>query len=79
MAINTGEAIEQALKKHTPGLMGIPGVVGTAQGLSGSKPCILVMVVARSRELVDRIPRKLGGHPVRIQVTGEIRARGKQV
>lgn len=78
MAIK-GKAIEQVLQEHTPEIMEIPGVVGTAQGLSGGKPCILVMVAARSRELASRIPNSLGGYPIRIQVTGEIRARGKQV
>jgi hypothetical protein len=67
--------IEQVLAAHTPELMAIPGVVGTAQGLLDSgAPCIQVLVVERTRELENRIPRFLEGWPVVMVVTGEIRA-----
>ena len=62
------------LADHTPELMAIPGVVGTYQGtLDDGTPCIKVMVVKRTRELERRIPDRLEGHPVRIDVTGVIR------
>jgi hypothetical protein len=53
--------------------MTIPGVVGTAEGLTETgRPCVLVLVAERTPE-VRAIPRALDGHPVVIQVTGEIR------
>lgn len=72
---DTRPPIEQVLASHTPELMAMPGVVGTAQGLLDSgKPCIQVLVVERTRELESRIPRALEGWPVVIVETGEIRA-----
>jgi len=67
--------IDQVLEAHTPGLMELPGVVGTGQGLCDGEPCITVMLVARTSELDQKIPSRLEGYPVKIQVTGEIRAR----
>ena len=67
--------IEQVLAAHTPELMALPGVVGTAQGaLADGRPCIVVMVAKRSRDLERRIPKALEGWPVRIEETGEIHA-----
>jgi hypothetical protein len=67
--------IEDVLREHTPRLMALPGVVGTYQGaLDDGRPCIGVMVRERSAELERRIPKTLDGYPVKIDVTGEIRA-----
>ena len=65
--------IEDVLRDHTPALMRIPGVVGTAQGEEGGQPCIIVFVARRSEALGKSIPRELEGHPVRIDEVGEIR------
>lgn len=69
--------IKQVLKNHTPELMALPGVIGTAESSSDGKSCLMVMVLARTPEIERRIPKQLDGYPVRIEVTGEIRARGK--
>ena len=68
--------IEEVLREHTARLMEIPGVVGTAEGLrDDGTPCIVVMVVARTDELVSQLPESLGGHPVVIRAMGEFEAR----
>jgi len=67
--------IEDVLRAHTPELMSIPGVVGTAQGaLPSGAPCIQVLVVRRTREIERRVPKSLEGWPVTLVITGEIRA-----
>lgn len=72
--IVAGKAIEEVLKQHTDRLMSLPGVVGTAIGECEGKPCIKVLVVKRTPELLKTIPSALEGFPVVIEETGEIRA-----
>jgi hypothetical protein len=67
--------IEEVLREQTDRLMAVPGVVGTALGLWGGKPCIKVYVEADASEVAPKIPGTLGGYPVRVEKTGEIRAR----
>jgi hypothetical protein len=64
--------IEEVLKAHTPNLMSIPGVVGTAQGLWKGQPCIQVFVSELTKELKKQIPKTLEGYQVDIQETGSI-------
>ena len=66
--------IQEVLRTHTPELMSIPGVVGTAIGEFKGKPCIKILVVKKTEELTQKIPLTLEGFPVVIQQTGEIRA-----
>ncbi len=66
--------IAEVLAAHTPGLMALPGVVGTAEGVRRGAPVILVLVERRSPELKARIPAVLEGWPVTIEVTGPLRA-----
>jgi len=59
---------------HAGELMSVPGVVGVYVGaLENGTPCIGVMVVRKTRELQEKIPAMLEGHPVRIDETGEIK------
>jgi len=67
------KTIEEVLKDRTDELMSIPGVVGTAQGICNSKPCIKVYVVKKTPELDKKIPENIEGFPVSIEETGEIR------
>ncbi len=69
-----GVTIEDVLKQHTDRLMALPGVVGTAIGECEGKPCIKVLVVKKSPELLKKIPSNLEGFPVVVEETGEIRA-----
>ncbi len=67
--------IAEVLAAHTPELMALPGVVGTAQGARrDGAPVIVVMIARHDAALERRIPKRLEGWPVRIDVTGEIRA-----
>jgi hypothetical protein len=67
--------ITDVLAAHTPELMKIPGVVGTAESrLGDGRPCVLVMVATLTPELKRALPRELEGYPVKIQETGEIHA-----
>ena len=52
----------------------VPDVIGTAIGEQEGKPCIVIMVDRKSRELVEKIPEELEGYAVVIKETGEIRA-----
>lgn len=57
-------------ERHTPWLMAMPEVVGTATGLTGAgQPAILVF--ARRPMVPGTIPSDLDGLPVVAQVTGE--------
>jgi len=69
----TASSIEIVLARHTPKLMSIPGVVGTAQGEDEGKPCILVFVKEKDERIRREIPSTLEGYPVRIDEVGEIR------
>ena len=69
------KTIDEVLGEHTDEWMSIPGVVGTAIGQCEGKPCIRVMVVKKTQELMKKIPSKLEGFVVEVQETGEIRAR----
>ena len=70
----SSKTIEQVLEKYTDILMRIHGVVGTGQGLCDGKPCIKIFVIKKTAELEKKIPRKLEGHLVMIEETGEIHA-----
>jgi len=65
-------SITDALAKYTPHLMSIPGVVGTAEGREGGRPCVVVYVKQGDVKIEGAIPRELDGYPVRIEESGEI-------
>jgi hypothetical protein len=67
--------LAEVLAAHTPGLMAIPGVVGTAESrTSDGRPCILLMLSTSAPELRAKLPSELEGWPVRLEVTGEFHA-----
>lgn len=70
----TSKSIEQVLKKHTPGLMSIPDVVGTGQGLCNGSPCIKVLVAILSQQVKEQVPDRIEGYEVKVEVTGTFRA-----
>jgi len=55
--------------------MALPGVVGTAIGRCDSAPCIRVFCRDSSAPAEGAIPAVLEGYAVRVEVTGEFRAR----
>ncbi len=56
--------------------MKLAGVVGIAQGIHRGRPCILVLAAVASSELTGKLPKEIEGYPVRIEETGDFRARG---
>lgn len=69
------EEIQRILQERAGEIMGLPGVVGVGEGLSGQDPCIVVMVSESSPELAEALPTQLESFPVVLRVTGEFRAR----
>ena len=68
----TSRSIDEVLAHHTPRLMSIPGVVGTAQGEEPGRPCVVVYVKTKDAAIRRAIPRTLEGYPVRVEESGEI-------
>ena len=66
--------IDEVLKIHTESLMSISGVVGTAIGRREGKPCIRVLVIRKTPQLMKKIPSAIEGYAVTVQETGRIRA-----
>ena len=68
------KTIEQVQEAHTEHLMSLPGVVGTAVGEVGGKPCIKVFVTEKTAEIEKGVPDSLEGYPVVVEETGEFKA-----
>ena len=66
--------INTVMEAHVNDIMAIPGVVGVAIGaLDDGMPYIRVLVVEKTDEIDREIPTTLEGHPVRVEVSGEIK------
>ena len=61
------------MEAHTPNLMSIPGVVGTAQGEENGAPIILVFVKTKDDRIRREVPPTIEGYPVRVDEVGEVR------
>ena len=72
------KTIEQVQEEHTDEWMAIPGVEGTAIGLSEGKSCITILSSIKSEELRDQIPSTVEGYSVVIKETGTFRALEKE-
>ena len=68
-------SIQEVLATHNEALLATPGVVGTAIGLCDGAPCIRVFVVDSAAAKRAELAPRLDGYPVRVEVTGPIRAR----
>ncbi len=68
------KTIEEVLEERTPRLMSLPGVVGTSEGRCAGTPCIKVLVLELTPDLVARIGDMIEGYMVEVVATGEIRA-----
>jgi len=68
-------SIDEVLAAHTDSLMMLPGVVGTAVGLCDGQRCIKVLLADSSAAAKARIPERLEGYRVVVEVTGVIRPR----
>lgn len=68
------EDIMAVVDEHAPQLIAIEGVAGVAVGaLDTGEPCVRIYVVKLTDELRARLPATLGGWPVDIEESGEIR------
>ncbi len=68
------KTIEAVLGAHTPRLMSLPGVVGVGEGRCAGAPCIKVLVLEKTDDLVAQIGNAIEDYAVEIVETGEIRA-----
>lgn len=66
-------SIEEAQEELTPQVMALPGVVGIAIGECEGKPCIKVLVVKKTNELMGKVPSTFKGYKVAVDEVGEIR------
>ena len=71
----TARSIDEVLAAHTDSLMALPGVVGTAIGLCEGERCIRVLVADSNPATKRRIPDRLEGYRVLVEVTGTITPR----
>ena len=58
-------------------LLNVAGASGVALGECDGEPCIKVMVVEKTEELLAKIPKTFEGFQVEVDETGEIGALGK--
>ena len=65
--------MKASLSKLTKEVIDRPGVTGTAIGLSRGKPCLKVYV--KDRRTAGRIPSRVDGHRVEVEVTGTFERR----
>lgn len=63
-------SVEEVLSEHNDSLMALPGVVGTAIGRCDETLCIRVFLAGSDAGERERIPERLEGYPVRVEVTG---------
>ncbi len=68
-------SIEDAHKALTDSLMSEAGIAATAISVCDGTPCLKVYVVARTDEVMSRIPKTFEGYQVTVMESGEIDAR----
>ncbi|PYO89865.1 MAG: hypothetical protein DMD58_08205 [Gemmatimonadetes bacterium] len=69
----TARSIDAVLAAHSDSLMALPGVVGTAIGLCEGERCIKVLLSDSNPATKTRIPARLEGYRVVVEVTGTIK------
>lgn len=69
------KSIDEVLAAHNDSLLALPGVVATSIGLCDSERCIKVLVADSSPATKSRIPSRLVGYRVVVEVTGTISPR----
>jgi hypothetical protein len=67
--------VTEVLAKYTDGWMEIPGVVGTAEGQKGGKPCIHIMVEKITPKIRKHFAKSVEGYPIELIETGKFEAR----
>lgn len=65
--------INDVMERHSGELMALSGVVGVyVSALDDGTPCIKIMVIEKTADLENKIPKRLEGHPTVIVETGNI-------
>lgn len=73
--VTMARSIDEVLAAHTDSLLALPGVVGTAIALCDGERCIKVFLADSNPDTKGRIPPRLEGYRVVVEVTGTIRPR----
>jgi hypothetical protein len=68
------KTIEQVLQDRTDEWMAIPGVEGTAIGISEGRPCIRIFTSSKTHDVRAKISSTVEGYPVVVEETGTFRA-----
>jgi len=64
--------IDDVLAAHSDALLALPGVVGTAIALCEGERCIKVLLADANADTKSRIPPRLEGYRVVVELTGTI-------
>ena len=68
------QSIKDLIHDKAETLMSIPGVIGVGEGaLDDGTPCLLILVIELTDHIRKDVPADIGGYPVKIEVTGEIK------
>jgi hypothetical protein len=65
-------SIDEVLAAHNDSLLALPGVVGTAIGLCDGARCIKVLVADSSAATKAKIPARLEGYRVVVELSGPL-------
>jgi hypothetical protein len=67
--------INAVLRDHDKELMALPDVVGVCVAVlkDGQTPCLKVLAVRKTPDLVRQVPKSLEGYPVVLEESGVIR------
>ncbi len=68
-------SIEEAHRALTDSLMSEAGIAGIGISECDGSPCLKVYVVARTDEIMSRIPDTIEGYQVTVMESGELEAR----
>ena len=65
-------SVDAARDRVTRRVIGMKGVAGTAIGTRGGKPCVKVYLEKDDKALRRKLPRRVEGIPVDVEVTGKM-------
>lgn len=66
--------IKKVMDAHAESLMAMAGVTGVAIGKTDDGiDCIMILILEDTKEIRDKLPREIQGHPVCLFVSGEIK------
>lgn len=65
-------SVDAAHDRLTRSVIGTKGVAGTAIGTRGGRPCLKVYLERDDKALRRKLPRRVGGVPVEVEVTGKM-------